>query len=487
MSNTRRAAVAALRVSAALAAVAALTFGAFRIVPVNATTAGFLYLVTILLIARHGGLAESIAASFVACACFNFFFLPPILKFTIADPQNWVALFAFLATAILVSKLSTKARDQTQAALDSHTEMERLYALSRGILLIGTSESVAKQAAHQIARIFDFAGVSLYERATGEIHRAGQQDLLEWDDRLREVALQGSFLQEPATSTVVTAIRLGADPIGSLALRGASLADSALQSMANLVAIALERARAVEAANRAAVARQSDQLKSTLLDAIAHEFKTPLTSIKAAATALLETSFTVNPAQKELITIVDEEADRLGRLVTEAIQMARIEAGRVYLNRRLESAGEIVSHALSTYNATPDDRPLRIEVPDSLPPVEVDGELIELALRLLIDNAFKYSLPGSPITIRARLAGARLVVSLHNEGPGIPESEQSKIFGRFYRAPDTSHNVSGTGMGLAIARDIVEAHQGQIWVESSPGQGAEFCISLPLSLQEVMT
>ena len=475
----------ALRTSVALLSVAALTYAAFRIIHVNATTVGFLYLVTILLIARQGGLVESITASLAASVCFNFFFLPPVLKFTIADPQNWVALVAFLATAILVSKLSTTAQDQTKAALDRQNEMERLYALSRGILLIENNQSVAKQAARQIARAFEFAGVSLYERARGEIHRAGTQDLLDWDDRLREVALQGSFLQDPATRTVVTAIRLGADPIASLALRGDALSDSALQSLSNLVAIALERSRAIEAANQADVARQSDQLKSTLLDAIAHEFKTPLTSIKAAATALLETAVTATASQKELITIVDEEADRLGRLVTEAIQMARIEAGRVYLNRKLQSPGELVANAVGGLQTAIGDRPIHVEIQPSLPPVEADAELIELALRLIIDNALKYSPPASPITVRAHLSRNRLILAVHNEGPGIPESEQPRIFSKFYRASQTNANVPGTGMGLAIARDIIQAHQGQIWVESSSGHGAEFCLSLPLTLEEI--
>jgi two-component system sensor histidine kinase KdpD len=489
MSNFREAkrdvVRAALRVALGLAATAAVTYITFRAIPVNATTVGFVYLVSILLIARNLGLIESIAASVLATVCFNYFFLPPILKFTIADPQNWIALVAFLATAILVSKLSAQAREQTQAAIDRQTEMERLYALSRSILLIENDQSVAKQVARQIARAFEFTGVSLYERTTGEIYRAGAQDLPDWDDRLREVALQGSYLQDPASSTVVTAVRLGADPIASLALRGTLLSDSALQSLSNLVAIALERARAIEAANRADVARQNDQLKSTLLDAIAHEFKTPLTSIKAAATALLEGSFPGNSSQKELVTIVDEEADRLGRLVTEAIQMARIEAGRVSLNRQLEWPGEMVGRALAAVQPTLGDRPVRLEMAGTLPPVEADSELIELALRLLLDNAVKYSPAGSPISVAARLTGPRVVLSVHNEGPGIAEGDQTKIFGKFYRAPATSRNVPGTGMGLAIARDIVQAHQGQIWVESSPGKGAEFCISLPLALQEV--
>jgi two-component system, OmpR family, sensor histidine kinase KdpD len=363
--------------------------------------------------------------------------------------------------------------------------MERLYALSRSILLIENDQSVAKQAARQIAHTFDFSGVALYERSTGEIHRAGAEDLLEWDDRLREVALQGTFLQDAVSHTVVTAVRLGADPIASIALRGASLNDSALQSLANLVAIALERARAIENANRSDVARQSERLKSTLLDAIAHEFKTPLTSIKAAATALLNApgaSLAANPAQKELLVIVDEEADRLGRLVTEAIQMSRIESGRVHLNRKLESPREMITHAVSSLHASIGERSIQIAVPDLLPHAEVDPELIEIALRLLLDNALKYSTPGTPIKIEARLEESRLILGVHNEGPAIPESEQSKIFGKFYRAPGSSAPAPGTGMGLAIAREIVQAHQGQIWVESGPGRGVEFCISLPFSL-----
>jgi two-component system sensor histidine kinase KdpD len=247
----------------------------------------------------------------------------------------------------------------------------------------------------------------------------------------------------------------------------------------------MERSRALAAANQAEVAWQSDQLKSTLLDAIAHEFKTPLTSIKAAATALLETPLTANPSHKELVTIVDEEADRLGRLVTEAIQMAHIDAGRVSLNRKLESAGDIVAHAIAAVNSTIGEHALKIDVPASLPRVEADAELIELALRLILDNAIKYSPPASPITIQARLANNRLVLGVHSEGPGISEADQPKIFSKFYRAPLTSGNVPGTGMGLAIARDIVQAHQGQIWVDSSPGQGAEFCLSLPLTVKDM--
>ena len=275
-----------LRGTGIVAGITALTYIGFRVAPVNASTAGLLYLLAILLIASFRGLFESLLASAICGLCFNYFFLPPVLHFTIADPENWVAFFSFISTAVLVSKLSDNARRQTRAANERRLEMESLYTLSRAVLLTDSNDKMT-QAVRQIAEIFNLPAVSLYDRASGTIHRAGTLDMPEWDDRLHAVAVQGSMFADPETDTLVTAIRLGAEPIGSLALRGMHLSDSALQSLVNLIAIAMERARTQELANRADVERQSQELKSTLLDGIAHEFKTPLTSIKAAASALL--------------------------------------------------------------------------------------------------------------------------------------------------------------------------------------------------------
>src|SRR5256712_816683 len=307
------------RVAIALALIAATTFVCSRLIPVNATTAGFAYLVDILVIATAWGLLEAIIASVVAVLCFNYFFFPQVGTFTIADPQNWVAIFAFLVTALIAGQLSARAKRRTREAVDRQREMERLYALSRAILLTDATQPVAKQISRQIAHTFEFPAVALYDRSSGEIHRAGPEDLPDVDDKLREAAAEGTLFQDEARQLIVTAIRLGGEPIGSLAVRGASLSDTALQSLSNLVAVGLERVRGQEAATRAEAARQSEELKSTLLDAIAHEFKTPLTSTKAGATGLLSDSATESPGQRELVTIVDEEADRLARLATEAI------------------------------------------------------------------------------------------------------------------------------------------------------------------------
>ncbi|HEX4593738.1 MAG TPA: ATP-binding protein [Bryobacteraceae bacterium] len=475
----------AIRTAIVAGIVAAITWICFRVVAVNATTAALAYLVAILFIAARWGLVESIAGSLVAVLCFNFFFLPPIRTFTIADPQNWVALFAFLATSITASRFSMQARRRTQEAMDSQREMERLYALSRSILLIGPANSVPKQLAMQIAQSFNASSVGLYDGGSGTIYRSGPEDFPDPADQLGKAAREGTLFRDDATRTVVTAIRLGGQPIGSIGIRGVALSDSVLQGLANLLAIGLERASTQEAASKAEAARQSDELKSTLLDALAHEFKTPLTSIKAASTAMLSNTALQPEQQRELISVVDEEADRLSVLVTEAIQMARIEAGRVHLERESYPVRELVESALNKLRPLIEDRRIDVKLPAGIPAVWADRELIEIALRQLIDNALKYSPRDSPVSVGAELSDQRVVVSVADRGPGIAEEEQSRIFEKFYRAEASRHQIPGAGLGLVIAREIIHVHGGEIWVESKPGEGAIFRFSLPIDSEAV--
>jgi two-component system sensor histidine kinase KdpD len=474
----------ALRIAIVVGIIAAITAVAFRLVPVNATTVGFAYVVAILFIAAHWGLTEALVGSFVAVACFNYYFLPPIRTFTVADPQNWVALIAFLATSITASHFSTQAKKRTLEAMDRQREMEKLYALSRSILLIEPTRPVPKQLAMQIAQSFAADAVALYDRDSDEFFRAGPEDFHDSDGRLRQAAVEGTLFRDEAARSVVTSVRLGAQPIGSLGIHGVELSDSALQGLSNLVAIGLERLRVQDAASKAEAARQSDELKSTLLDALAHEFKTPLTSIKAASTALLSSNALNPEQQRELVSIVDEETDRLSVLVTEAIQMARIEAGRVVLRRASHTVQNLVESALDKLRPAVEDRNVQVDIAAGLPPVWVDGELIEVALRQLIDNALKYSPPGSPVSLAAEAKDDRVIISVSDHGPGIPEAEQTRIFEKFYRAEASRHQIPGAGLGLVIAREIIHAHGGEIWVDSRPGQGATFQFFLPVSTRE---
>ena len=469
----------AIRAALVFGIVAAITWIGFSLAHVNATSASLAFLVAILFIAARWGLAESIVASITAVLCLNFFFLPPIGTLTIADPQNWVALFAFLATSITASRFSMQAKRRAREAVNSQREMEWLYAFSRSILLIGPAHQVPKQLALQIAQSFGASAVALHDRESGSVYRSGPEDFPDHDEQLRQAASQGTFFRDEKTNTVITSVRLGGQPIGSVGIRGVTLSDPVLQGLANLVAIGLERARAQEAASKAEAARQSDELKSTLLDALAHEFKTPLTSIKAAATGLLSNHALAPDQQRELISVVDEEADRLSVLVTEAIQMARIEAGRVHLQRENHSLYELVESVLDKFKPGFQERKFELELPPGLPPVWADRELIEIALRQLIDNALKYSRPDSLVSVSAELRDDQVVVSVRDHGPGIPEEEQSRIFEKFYRAEGSRRQVPGAGLGLVIAREIIHVHGGEISVESQLGEGSVFRFSIP--------
>jgi two-component system sensor histidine kinase KdpD len=463
-----------------MAIVAAVTYVCFQWVRVNAITAGFAYLMAVLAVATSWGLLEATAASVAAMLCFNYFFLPPILNFTIADPQNWVALFAFLATSVIASQVSAHAKRRTREALDRQRDMERLYSLSRSILLTHTEDGVARQIARQIAQAFDFRAGALYDRATGAIHNTGPEDLTGFDDKLRESALKGTLFRDQRMQTVVTAIRLGGEPIGALALRGPLPSDTVLQALANLAAIGLEKARAQQAASHALAARQSQELKSTLLDAMAHEFKTPLTSMKAATSALLSDVVSEPGGRHELITVVDEEIDHLNRLVTEAIRMARIEAGDVQLTRSRCAVEPMLKEVLDSMEAATAGRTGTLRVAPDVPDVEVDAGLIELVIRQLLDNALRYSPPGTPLMVRAGRNRDSVVIGVRDQGPGIAPEEHARVFEKYYRGSSAS-KARGTGLGLAIARAIVRAHGGEVWLEASSPQGSEFCLSLPIT------
>jgi two-component system, OmpR family, sensor histidine kinase KdpD len=462
--------LARLAVSIGLVLVVTAIYSSF--LSVNPTTVALSYVVVILLVASGWGVVESMAASLAATACLNVFFLPPVGALTIADPQNWIALAAFLMTAVVASQLSGRARRRTVEALARQRDLERLYALSRGLLLSPGRPSLPAAIARHISEAFDFSSVGVYDHGTDTVSWAGPVDMPALEQKLRDVARQGISLQEGAMQVV--AIRLGGAPIGSLAIPDSELSDTVLQSMTNLAAIGLERARGLEAAARAQVAQQSGELRATMLDALAHEFKTPLTSMKVAAADLRAS--VPGERNRELATIVDEDLDRLQSLVTDTVQMVRVDSGDFTPRPNDHSLSDIVKATLRQFETRLDGHAVVTRVPGSLS-IHADRELLGLALRQLLDNAVKYSPATSTIDISA--TGSETIdIAVRNSGPPIPEREQARLFERFYRGSQ-ARGVPGTGMGLAIVRQIAEAHRGTLSVSSSPGEGTEFRMSLP--------
>lgn len=336
---------------------------------INPITVALVFLLFILFIATICGSKPAITSSVLAMFCLNFFFLPPIWTLTISDPENWVALVAFLIVSLTAGQLSAKAKKRAE-------EAERLY-----------------------------------------------------------FELQDAF----------------------------------------------------EITSRAEAFKQNEKLKSALLDAVTHDLRTPLTSIKASVTMLIEESqsdpihLTLEPqGRRELLEVINEETDRLNNFVESMVEVAQIEAGEFHLRKNLTEFDDIISNALRRTESLAANHQIKLKVSSNLPPISVDAKAIAEVLYNLIDNAVKYSPPQSAITIAAKQIEDFIEISVEDEGKPIPVEERSKIFQKFYRADKTK---KGFGMGLAIVRGIIESHGGKIWTEAG-AEGNRFAFELPIIADE---
>jgi two-component system sensor histidine kinase KdpD len=274
---------------------------------------------------------------------------------------------------------------------------------------------------------------------------------------------------------------MGVRSVGSIGLAGCNLSRETLEAIGSLTAIAIERARTVEKLTKAEAARESDRLRSVLLDSVTHEFRTPLTAIKASAETLLSGAELDTPQRKDLLTVINEESDRLNRLIGEAAEVAQLDSRQLEFHFELHSIREAIDAAVAKSKQAEQRHPLRLSLEEDLPQVRIDVERISEVLVHLIDNAAKYSPPDSPIQITSGLQHSEVVTSVSDCGPGIDDMEKEMIFEKFYRGRDQRMIIQGTGMGLAIAKAIVELHGGKIGVISQVGHGSVFQFSLPVA------
>ena len=447
---------------------------------VNQTTVALTFLLAILAVSAVWGMIVSVFMSIVSVLTINYFFLPPVGTFTIADPQNWVALFAFLVTCIMGSQLSARIRKEADTAHARRYEIERLYTFSQKLLAEGNVIQLMNAVPNYIVESFEGGAAELFLPQKDKFYRSGFGAAHLDEDRMKSVFLRDEPLVDAQNALYFIPVRLGVKPIASLGISGARLSRQTLEALGSLVAIAIERARAVEKLGETEAERQGERLKSALLDSIAHDFRTPLTSIKAAATSLLSIEKPEPSQRHELLTIINEECDRLNRLVEEAAEMSRLEAGQFELQLVPTPIAEIIEAALLQTKTALGGRPIKVNVPEGLPPVRADLSRIREALVHLIDNANLYSPKDKPITISAELTGDMVTTSVADHGPGIDDFEQGMIFDKFYRGKDQRYLVSGTGMGLPIAKAIITAHSGTISVTSQLGHGSVFSFTLPV-------
>jgi len=478
----RKAKERVFRTIAAFLIVGAITAFYRKAIPnVNQTTVALSFLMAILAVSAAWGMAVSAFMSVVAMLAFNYFFLPPIGRLTVADPQNWVALLAFLMTAIAGSQLSSRIRKEADVAHRRRREIEQLYTFSQKLLGEGNVIQLLNAIPNHIVEAFEAGAASVFLAEKQKFYRSGFGTLQLEEDQLRAAFEREEPAIDLAKGFCYAPIRLGIRAIGSFGISGVRVTRQTLEAVGTLLGIAIERARAVEQLSRTEADRQGERLKSALLDSITHNFRTPLTSIKASVTSLLSERPPNTEQRQELLQIMDEECDRLNRLIEDAAEMARLEAGEVELRFAPVEVQELIDAAIDSCRFALTGREIRLQAGEGLPPVRADLARAKEVLVQLLDNANLYSEKGKPIVVSAESNGSAVMISVADQGPGIDALEQGMIFDKFYRGKDQRAVVQGTGMGLPIARAIVEAHGGSIGVTSQRDHGSVFTFTLPIA------
>ena len=467
-----------LRFVACFAIVTALVY-VFKVpLHVNPTTVALTFLVAVLIVSARWGLRYSLFLAVMATAAFNYFFLPPVGTFTIADTQNWVALFAFLVTGIVASQLSERARRQTAEAVQRRREVERLYHFSQQML---TSENILEllNALPQlVVSTFGVSDAALYLPGKGDIYRSGPDTNNLDAEHLKSVTARGEPTFDTEKQLSFTPVKLGVRIVGTLGVAG-ELSRETLDAIGSLIAVAIERVTAVEKLTKAEASRESEKLRTAILDSVTHEFRTPLTAIKASITSLLSNINLGADDRQELMTVIDEESDRLNRLVGEAAEVSELESHELQLEFEPHRIKELAQTALAELKQVLGKHPIELNIAEDAV-ARVDAKRITEVLVQLLENAAKYSPPESVIRITSELRDGKLEVSVADQGVGIDDMEQSLIFDKFYRGKSERYRVQGTGMGLAIAKAIVEAHGGTIRITSQLGRGSVFTFTIPV-------
>ncbi len=466
----------AARFSIVLVAIAAITVFDVRL-HINQTTVALMFLVTVLLTSAYWGLRYAVLMAVIATAAFNYYVLPPVRTFTIADPQNWVALFAFLVTALVASNLAERARREAEGAKQRRREVERLYGLSQRLLASENVLELLNALPMYVQETFSVGSVVAVAADHQSVYRSSLEAKFE-ESVLRSTLLRGEPVTQGGVSYVP--LRLGMRTVGALGIAGGELSRETLDALGSLAGLAVERARALEALSKNRAEQEHERLRTALLDSVTHEFRTPLTSIKASVTTLISGAKLEEKARRDLLSVIDEETDRLNRLVGEAAEMAQLDSGMFKLELQSHSVLDAIEPALQDAKASVEDHPVELNVSKDLPKVQMDLSRIREVMMHLLENAGKYSAAGTPIHVTSEVQGDKLVTSIADRGPGIDSFEQALIFEKFYRGQNQRYTAPGTGMGLAIAKVIVEAHGGTVGVVSQLGSGSVFSFSLPL-------
>lgn len=451
-----------------------------RFLHVSATTVALTLVLAILAVSAAWGMVVSVSMSLVATGAFVYFFLEYAHRLSFYSAENWVTLSTFLVVSILASHLSSRARQQAEYASARRRDIEKLYTFSQTMLESGNVIELLNRIPAQIVQVFEVGAAALLLAEKQKVYRSGpvvpHLDL----ETLKSIVAREELVIDSANSVSFVPVKLGTRPIGSLGISGTILSRGTLEALGTLVAVAMERARAIEQLGQTEASREGERLRTALLDSVTHALRTPLTSIKGSVTNLLSNSGLDDSQKRELLTVINEESDRLNRLVGEAAEMSQLDSGNVDLNVAPHSIDEVISSALLHCRTSFVNRNVNVQVAPGLPRVRVDLPRASEVLVQLLENANQYSPVEQPITITSERTGDYVATSVADHGAGIDGPEQDLIFEKFYRGRDQRYTVEGTGMGLPIAKAIVEAHGGSISLTSQRGHGSVFTFTLPV-------
>jgi two-component system sensor histidine kinase KdpD len=440
-----------------------------------------LYLLIVVPTALLCGFWQAVIVSLSAIMVHGFFTSRQLQSNPAADPANSVTLLVFVLVALVVSRLSARVTGNAREAESWGGQMHDLYEFTRRTLQLNLHVEPGSQLAELVHEIFALEAVAVFDADLHHVYQAGY-----WEADPQELAQNVYYFEtsddDSATGMGRRVVRLGTVPVGSLVVRGETspLTNNAI---ASLIALTFDRYRAFANESRIETERRTEQLRATVLDSLAHAYKTPLTAIRAASTGLGEMG-RLSPGQADLVSLIDEQTGLLSELTTRLLTTARLDAGEVTIHATPVGVGSLIEEVVASLHDRLASMKVAIDIEDDSLALCCDHQLMVMLLTQYIDNACKYSIFGTTITIRVVHANAEAIFSVHSFGPVIPMADRERIFDRYYRSSTYSNRAAGTGIGLSVAKRVAMIHGGYVWVTSDEIEGTTFFAAIPAPAQK---
>src|SRR5580704_5991291 len=478
MTQLKRVWASLIRTGPGCFLIALITFVCYRL-QLNLTVTGFIYLIAIVLQSLIGNFISSAVVSVVAVLCLDFFFTPPRFSLEVTSPLDILALISFLTTGLVITRLTTRVREEAAVSDHQRQQVDRLYQLAHGLLALDPEKDVHARSIQLFRDVLGLRSVCLFDAANAEVHCTG--DLSEGlADQTRAAYSTGRDSEDVASGILTRCLRAGGRTIGAIGIEGLHDPELTAGALCALAAAMLERVHAFRAASHAEAAAQAEVFRGAVLDALAHEFKTPLATIVTAAGCTRELG-PLCTEQLDMTDIVETEASRLSSLTSRLLRTAQLAREELRPQLKFTDMADLVTVVADQYAEQWTGRKLSIQKEARATGVMGDHELLQLAVRQLLDNACKYSVPGSAVTVSIDSQDEWVAIRTTNIGGSIRPSERSHIFERFYRGSETRHWTPGSGLGLYVAQKIVHAHGGSLDLEmgATTDQNTVFRLTLP--------